>query len=55
LGSHLHSYTWSNVAQLEKDDREFLAELARQSSLLPGRLPWRSLPHLPTREPESLP
>src|SRR5260221_7415212 len=32
LGSHLRSYTWGNVAQLE----EFLAELARRSPLLPG-------------------
>ena len=29
-------YTWGNVAQLEKAGREFLAELARQSPLLPG-------------------
>ena len=36
LGSHLRSYTWGNVAQLEKAGREFLAELARQSPLLPG-------------------
>jgi hypothetical protein len=36
LGSHLRSYTWGNVAQLEKASREFLAELARQSPLLPG-------------------
>ena len=36
LGSHLRSYTWGNVAQAEKAGREFLAELARQSPLLPG-------------------
>jgi len=36
LGSHLRSYTWGNVAQLEKASREFLAELTRQSPLLPG-------------------
>ena len=36
LGSHLRCYTWGNVAQLEKAGREFLAELARQSPLLPG-------------------
>jgi hypothetical protein len=36
LGSHLRSYTWGNVLQLEKAGREFLAELARQAPLLPG-------------------
>jgi hypothetical protein len=36
LGSHLRSYTWGNVCQLEKAGREFLAELARQAPLLPG-------------------
>jgi len=36
LGSHLRSYTWGNVAQLEKAGREFLAALARQAPLLPG-------------------
>ena len=36
LGSHLRSYTWGNVSQLEKVSREFLAELARHSPLLPG-------------------
>ena len=36
LGSHLRSYTWGNVAQLEKAGREFLAGLAGQSPLLPG-------------------
>jgi Transposase DDE domain group 1 len=36
LGSHLRSYTWGNVSQLEKAGREFLAELARQAPLLPA-------------------
>ena len=36
LGSHLRSYTWGNVTQLEKAGREFLADLARQAPLLPG-------------------
>ncbi len=36
LGSHLRSYTWGNVAQLEKTGREFLIALARQAPLLPG-------------------
>jgi hypothetical protein len=36
LGSHLRSYTWGNVSQLEKAGREFLAELARRTPLLPG-------------------
>ena len=36
LGSHLRSYTWGNVTQLEKAGRQFLAELARQTPLLPG-------------------
>ena len=36
LGSHLRSYTWGNVCQLEKAGREFLAELARRAPLLPG-------------------
>jgi hypothetical protein len=36
LGSHLRSYTWGNVPQLDKAGREFLAELARQAPLLPG-------------------
>jgi hypothetical protein len=36
LGSHLRSYTWGNVSQLEKAAREFLAELAREAPLLPG-------------------
>src|ERR1700726_1004358 len=36
LGSHLRSYTWGNVAQLETASREFLANLAGQAPLLPG-------------------
>jgi hypothetical protein len=36
LGSHLRSYTWGNVLQLEKAGRQFLARLAGQSPLLPG-------------------
>src|SRR5246127_5236283 len=36
LGSHLRSYTWGNVAQLEKAGREFLANLAGEAPLLPG-------------------
>src|SRR6266704_2953537 len=36
LGSHLRSYTWRNVGQLEKAGREFLSALAGQAPLLPG-------------------
>ena len=36
LGSHLRSYTWGNVRQLEAAGRQFLAELARRAPLLPG-------------------
>ena len=36
LGSHLRSYTWGNVSQLEKAGRAFLAELARRAPLLPA-------------------
>ena len=36
LGSHLRSYTWGNVSQLEKAGREFLIALARDAPLLPG-------------------
>jgi hypothetical protein len=36
LGSHLRSYTWGNVRQLEKAGREFLSALAGQAPLLPG-------------------
>jgi len=37
LGSFLRSFTWGNVLQLQKVHREFLAELARRSPLLPGK------------------
>jgi DDE family transposase len=37
LGSHLRSYNWGNVAQLEKASREFLVRLARRTPLLPGK------------------
>jgi hypothetical protein len=36
LGSHLRSYTWGNVSQLEKAARGFLVRLAGQAPLLPG-------------------
>jgi hypothetical protein len=36
LGSHLRSYTWGNVQQMEKAAREFLVRLAREAPLLPG-------------------
>ena len=36
LGSHLRSYAWGNVLQLEKASRELLARLSRQAPLLPG-------------------
>jgi Transposase DDE domain group 1 len=36
LGSHLRSYAWGNVSQLEKAGREFLAALAGRAPLLPG-------------------
>lgn len=36
LGSHLRSYTWGNVLQLEKAGREFLVTLAGRAPLLPG-------------------
>jgi Transposase DDE domain group 1 len=36
LGSHLRSYTWGNVSQLEQAGRGLLAELARRAPLLPG-------------------
>src|SRR6266566_5927204 len=35
LGSFLRSFTWGNVLQLGKVNREFLAELARRAPLLP--------------------
>jgi hypothetical protein len=37
LGSHLRSYTWGNVRQLEAVHRELLGELACRAPLLPGR------------------
>src|ERR1700728_2338823 len=37
LGSHLRSYTWGNVRQLEAVSRLLLGELARRAPLLPGR------------------
>src|SRR5690242_15190619 len=37
LGSHLRSYSWGNVRQLEMVNREMLGELARRAPLLPGR------------------
>jgi hypothetical protein len=37
LGSFLRSFTWGNVLQLQKAHREFLAELARRTPLLPGK------------------
>ncbi len=37
LGSHLRSYTWGNVRQLGRAHRGFLAALARDRRLLPGR------------------
>jgi len=37
LGSHLRSYSWGNVRQLEMVNRQLLGELARRAPLLPGR------------------
>ena len=37
LGSHLRSFTWGNVRQVEKVNHELLGELARRAPLLPGR------------------
>jgi hypothetical protein len=37
LGSHLRSYTWGNVRQLEMVNRQMLGELARRAPLLPGK------------------
>jgi hypothetical protein len=37
LGSHLRSYNWGNVRQLDKAHREFTAALAEDPRLLPGR------------------
>jgi DDE family transposase len=36
LGSHLRSYTWGNVRQLDKAHRGLTAALARDARLLPG-------------------
>ena len=36
LGSFLRSFTFGNVLQLQKAHRQFLAELARRTPLLPG-------------------
>ncbi len=37
LGSFLRSFTWGNVLQLGKVNRQLLAELARRAPLLPGK------------------
>jgi hypothetical protein len=37
LGSHLRSYTWGNVRQLDAAHRQLTAALARDPRLLPGR------------------
>jgi hypothetical protein len=37
LGSHLRSYRWGNVRQLDMVNRLLLGELARRAPLLPGR------------------
>src|SRR5271166_3842019 len=37
LGSHLRSYTWGNVRQLEAVNRQLLAGLATRAPLLPGK------------------
>ena len=37
LGSHLRSYTWGNVRQLEAVNRQLLADLATRAPLLPGK------------------
>jgi Transposase DDE domain group 1 len=37
LGSHLRSYRWGKVRQLEAVNRDLLGELARRAPLLPGR------------------
>jgi hypothetical protein len=37
LGSHLRSFTWGNVRQLEMVNRQLLGELVRRAPLLPGR------------------
>ena len=42
LGSHLRSYNFGNVAQLEKASRALLVRLAREARLLRGGGAWRS-------------
>ena len=37
LGTHLRSYTWGHVRQLQKVSRMFLTQLARCAPLLPGK------------------
>jgi hypothetical protein len=37
LGSFLRAFTWGNVLQLGKVNRQFLGELARRAPLLPGK------------------
>jgi Transposase DDE domain group 1 len=37
LGSHLRSFTWGNVRQLEMVNRELLGELVRRAPLLAGK------------------
>ena len=37
LGSHLRSFTWGNVRQLEMVNRQLLGDLVRRAPLLPGR------------------
>ena len=37
LGSHLRSYTWGDVRQLEIVNRQLLGGLARRAPLLPGK------------------
>ncbi len=37
LGSHLRSFTWGNVRQLEMVNGQFLSDLARRAPLLPGK------------------
>src|SRR5580692_6320003 len=36
LGSHLRSYAWGNVLQVEKASRGLLTRLSREAPLLPG-------------------
>jgi hypothetical protein len=37
LGSHLRSFTWGNVRQLEMVNRQLLGDLARRAPVLPGK------------------